>query len=102
MDTPELPIEIFAAKDAAGAITAVMLAVPRRCGLKQAVALRLDGFKLVAVGPKTQLPFTFPELDQASREALLVSAQQKRMIPVAEFSPVGLFEAYLLPVEAVL
>lgn len=94
-----LSLEVFAAKDTSGAILAVMISAPRRCGLKQADTLRVDGMKLLALGKKTILPFILPPLDNASREALLYSARNKRPVPVGEFSPVGLFDAYSLTIE---
>lgn len=99
MDHHELPIEVFAAKEEDGAVKAVFVSVPRRCGLKHAVALHLEGSRLIALGHTSALPIQFPELDEHTQTILRSIAAKIDHVAIAEFSPVGLFDAYMLRLE---
>lgn len=96
-----IPIEVFAAKDSAGEFTGVMMAVPKRCGLKQADTLRIDGTLLMAIRERSILPVDLPEMSEQSRANLIAMAHSGQRLAVAEFTALGLFDAYFLKLEVV-
>lgn len=96
-----LPVEVFAAKNSSGVVVDVMLAVPRRCGLRQADTLRVDGLRMQAIGRHSILPIELPNLKAKTRDDLLALVGSGRPLTVAEFSPLGLFDAYILKLEVV-
>jgi hypothetical protein len=99
--TTTLSAEVFAAKDSSGAVVNVMLAVTRRCGLRQADTLRVDGLRMQALGKRSILPVELPDLKPESRIDLQALASSGRPLTVAEFSPLGMVDAYTLNVEIV-
>ncbi len=94
-------MEVFAAKDSSGVVVNVLLSAPRRCGLRQADTLRVDGLRMQAMGRRSVLPVELPDLKPASRIDLLALANSGRTLTVAEFSPLGMYDAYTLNVEIV-
>lgn len=99
MSSGEIPVEVFAAKDCTGNLTGVMLAVPCRCGLKQADALRVDGMRLLAIRDRSILPIDLPDLQEQTRNDLVAMALTNTRLAVGEFTPLGLFDAYFLKLE---
>ena len=96
-----LSVEVFAAKDSAGTLTGVMMAVPCRCGLKQADSLRIDGFSMMAMREQTILPIDFSTLTSDVRSNLKTLAQSGQPLAVAEFTAIGLLDAYFLKLVVV-
>jgi len=94
-----LSVEVFAAKDTGVAPSDLMLAVPPRCGLKNADTLRVSGLRVVAMRGKTVLSVDLPDLSPDSRAKFLALAESGRRLAVAEFMPLGLFDAYFLDVD---
>lgn len=92
-----LPVEIFAAKDNGE----LFIAVPCKCGLKQADTLRVKGLVVVALKDRSILPIDLPELTEESRGRLLNFAAKGKQIPVGEFMARGLFDAYFLDLVVV-
>lgn len=91
-----LSVEVFAAKDASGALTGIILAVPRMCGLKRADTLRIDGLSVIAMESRSVLPVDLPDLSPQSREDMLILTRAGKRLVVAEFSALGLLDAYYL------
>ena len=93
-----LSVEVFAAKDSAGVLTGVMMTVPCRCGLKQADSLRIDGPTVMAMRERTILPIDFASLTAEVRANLISLAQSGQRLAVAEFTALGMLDAYFLNV----
>lgn len=91
-----LSVEVFAAKDSAGVLSGVMMAVPCRCGLKKADSLRIDGATVMAMREQTVLPLDFAALTAEVRSHLISLAQSGQRLAVAEFTAVGMLDAYFL------
>lgn len=89
-------MEVFTASGADGGFEGVMLTVPPRCGLQQADTLRVDGLTTVALRRNSVLPLELPMLNPPSRESLLLHARTGQRLVVAEFTPLGLLNAYFL------
>lgn len=96
MSDAVLSVEVFAAKDSAGALTGVMMTVPCRCGLKQADSLRIDGHTVMAMRERTILPIDFAALSAEVRSNLISLAQSGQRLAVAEFTAIGMLDAYFL------
>jgi hypothetical protein len=95
-DDQVLSVEVFAAKDFAGELTGIILAVPRMCGLKRADTLRIDGLSVMAMESRSVLPVDLPDLSPQSRQDMLTLARAGKRLAVAEFTALGLFDAYYL------
>lgn len=89
-----LSVEYFAAKDNLGLI----MMVPKKCGLKQADTLRIDGLSMVAIKNRSILPIDLPALTNSVRERLVALSVKGYQLPVGEFMARGLFDAYSLNV----
>lgn len=96
MSDAVLSVEVFAAKDSAGALTGVMMTVPCRCGLNQADSLRIDGLVMLAMRGVAVLPVDLPPLSVESRSAFLALAGSGQRLAVAEFKAGGLLDSYFL------
>lgn len=96
MSDAVLSVEVFAAKDSAGFLTGLMMAVPCRCGLKQADSLRIHGTTMIAMREQTILPIDFSTLTTEVRTNLTSLAQSNQRLTVAEFTAIGVFDAYFL------
>lgn len=96
-----ISIEVFAAKDDSGHVTALMVAVPLRCGLKGAEVLRVAGRRLSAIRRNVVMAVDLPDLDEQSHRALVEAARTQETIAVAEFNVVGVVDSYLLRLEVV-
>ena len=94
-------MEVFAAKDASGGFGGVMLSVPARCGLKQADTLQIDKDRMFAIRRRSVLPMDLPRLTEQSRAGLIAHAARGQQLPVAEFTPLGLLDAYFLNLDIV-
>lgn len=95
-DDQVLSVEVFAAKDSSGALTGIVLAVPRMCGLKRADTLRIDGLSVMAMESRSVLPVDLPDLSPQSREDMLTLTRAGKRLVVAEFTALGLLDAYYL------
>lgn len=94
-----LSLEFFSAADAAGR-SIMAMAVPCRCGLKQADTLRISGLVMVAMQARSILPVDFPELTEGVRTKLVALARNGERLAVGEFTALGLLDAYFLNVLA--
>lgn len=94
-------MEVFTAKDATGGASGVMLSVPPRCGLKQADTLQVDKDRMFAIRRRSVLPLDLPRLTEQSRTSLIAHAAQGQRLPVAEFTALGLLDAYFLDLDIV-
>lgn len=97
-DEQVLSVEVFAAKDSTGALTGLILAVPRFCGLKRADTLLVDGLSVIAMASRSVLPVDLPRLTPKSREFMEALARGGKRLVAAEFSALGLIDAYYLDV----
>lgn len=95
-DSASLSVEVFAAKDSAGALTGLMMTVPCRCGLNRADTLRIDGHMVIAMREQTVLPIDFSALTAGVRSNLISLAQSGQRLAVAEFTALGMLDAYFL------
>lgn len=96
MSDAGLPVEVFAAKDSAGSLTGLMMTVPCRCGLNRADTLRIDGHTVMAMRDQTVLPIDFSALTAEVRSNLMALAQSGQRLAVAEFTALGMLDAYFL------
>jgi hypothetical protein len=96
-----LPVEVFAAKDIVGNVTGVMLSAPCRSGLKQADTLRVDGSLMLAIRQRSILPIDLPSLSADNQTLLRELAAAGQRLAVAEFTPLGLLDAYFLTLDIV-
>lgn len=78
----------------------LMMAVPCRCGLRQADTLRISGRVMVAMRARSILPVDFPELTDSVRMKLVWLAERGDKLAVGEFTALGLFDSYFLDVLA--
>ena len=92
-----LSVEFFTATDQ----SKVMMAVPSKCGLKQADTLRVDGLSMVAMRERSILPIDMPELTDNTRNLLLMLIETDNRIAVGEILPRGLFDSYWLKLVVV-
>ena len=92
-------MEVFAAKDFRG----FFLSAPARCGLKQADTLSVSAKRLsvMAMHGNTVLDLDLPDLTPESLAKLQELEKAGGRLAVAEFSPLGLFDAYFLNVKFV-
>lgn len=88
------PVEFFAAKGAYG----VVMSVPVRCGLRQADMLRVSGRTMIAMKDRSVLPIDLPELNEQGCELLAGVVARNKLLPVGEFSALGLVDSYFLQV----
>jgi hypothetical protein len=95
-----IPIEVFAAKDEAGALLGVMLTAPSNSGLRQADTLRVVGLRVVAIRQRSILSIDLPSLDDESLGYLREAARRGGRVAIAEFTPLGLADSYMLNVDA--
>jgi len=95
-----IPIEVFAAKDNAGSLQGVMLAAPAKCGLRHADTLRLIGHRVIAVSQRSILSIDLPAFDAETLGYLREAAQRGGRVAVAEFTPLGLADSYVLALDA--
>jgi hypothetical protein len=93
-----ISIEVFAAKDNADLLKGVMLAVPDGCGLHRADTLRIIGSKVAVMGDRSVLPLDLPVFNEEALGYLREAARQG-VIAVAEFTPLGISDSYLLRLE---
>ena len=100
-ESASLAVEVFAAKDSAGALMGLMMAVPCRCGLNRADSLRIDGHTVMAMREQTILPIDFAALTDEVRSNLTALAQSGQRLAVAEFTALGMLDAYFLNVVVV-
>lgn len=91
-----VPFESFAAKDSDGELAGLMLSVPHNCGLAQADSLRISGQTLLAVRNHSVLPLDFAKLTHEARADLFSLAVTGQRVAVAEFTAIGLVNAYFL------
>lgn len=91
-----LSFETFAAKDASGRLSGLVLVVPPKCGLKQADSLRVDGNTFLALSARSVLPLDFSGLTPSALESVLEFAELGKPLPVAEFTASGLLDSYFL------
>lgn len=91
-----LSFESFAAKDANGHLAGLMLSVPHGCGLEQADTLRVNGLTVLAMRNQSVLPLDFANLMPATRADFLALSKTGQRIAVAEFTAIGLANAYFL------
>ena len=91
-----LSVEVFAAKDSSGSLTGLMMTVPCRCGLNRADTLRIDGHTVMAMRDQTVLPIDFSALTAEVRSNLMALAQSGQRLAVAEFTALGMLDAYFL------
>lgn len=96
-----LSVEVFAAKDSAGMPAGVMLSAPCKCGLNQADTLRIDGLVMMAVRDRSILPIDLPNLTEQSRAGLLILARLGQRLAVAEFTALGMLDAYFLKLDVI-
>lgn len=89
-------MEVFAAKNATGDVIGVLIAVPQRCGLKQADTLQIDKDMVFALSKRSVLPIDLPRLSTESRNSLIAHSTTGKKLPVAEFTPLGVLDSYLL------
>ncbi|HJV75095.1 MAG TPA: hypothetical protein VJ654_12795 [Noviherbaspirillum sp.] len=89
-----LSVEFFAAKDSGE----MMMTVPWNCGLKEATTLRVADLFIVAMRGQSVLPIDLPSLDEECKARLIGYAERGKALPVAEFSALGLRDAYFLNV----
>jgi len=94
-----LSVEIFSSADVAGR-PILMMAVPCRCGLRQADTLRISGLVMVAMSARSVLPVDFPTLTDGVRAKLVALARSGERLAVGEFTALGLFDSYFLDVLA--
>lgn len=95
MEHKLLAVEIFAAKDNDSGDN-LMMAVPCRCGLRNADTLRVNDSKFEVMKKGLVLPIQLPELSKTCQSKLLMMAKEGRQLPVGEFLAGGLFDAYYL------
>lgn len=91
-----LSAEIFAAKDSQGRVTDVFMSVPCHSGLKQADSLRVDYLSLIAMRDSTVLAVDLPGLTPECHQILTEMSRRGFQLAVAEFTSLGLFDAYFL------
>jgi len=91
-----LSMEVFAAKDLDGQIVDLFVSVPRLCGLKHADTLLVDGLTIIAMQARTMLPLDMADLSTEAREKLAFWARSGHRLAVAEFTALGLLDAYFL------
>lgn len=96
-----LSVEVFAAKDSNGRVTDVFMSVPCRSGLKEANMLRLDKRSMIAMRDLAVLPVDLPEMSPECQRILLELSRIGRPLAVAEFTALGLFDAYYLKLSVV-
>jgi hypothetical protein len=96
-----LSYETFAAKDSSGRVSGLFLVVPPRCGLKQADSLRVDGNRLLALCDRSVLPLDFADLTPSVSNWLADCAKTAKPVAVAEFTALGLLDAYFLDVVVI-
>lgn len=94
-----LSFEVFSSADDAGR-SVLMMAVPCRCGLRQADVLRISGLVMVAMRARSILPVDFPLLSDGVRAKLVALAERGEKLAVGEFTALGLFDSYFLDVLA--
>lgn len=94
-------MEVLTAKNAAGGFGGAMLSVPARCGLKQADTLQIHEDRMFAIRRRSVLPIDLPKLTAQSRASLIAHAAGGQRLPVAEFTPLGLLDAYFLNLDIV-
>lgn len=96
-----LSVEFFAAKDASGVLTGLIMSAPCRCGLNQADSLRVDGLVMLAMYGPDVLAVDLPLLSVQSRSDLLSWSRSGQRLGVAEFKAGGMLDSYFLNVTFV-
>lgn len=91
-DQPAMSVEIFAAKDSGE----LVMAVPWKCGLKEATVLRVADTFLIAMRNQSVLPIDLPPVSEEVKARLVDVANRGKQLTVGEFSALGLVDGYFL------